>query len=337
VVSISDVARAAGVSPSTVSYVVSGKRPISEATRQRVAEAIRQLGYRPHAGARALASNRTNVLALIAPLRGDVVVPVLMQFVTSIVTTARDHDHDVLLLTHDEGPTGIERVASSAMVDALVVMDVEDRDPRVPVLASLRQPAVLIGLPRETGGLSCVDLDFRAAGRLAIVHLAEHGHRRIGLIGSPAAVYARGTSYATRLLAGTREAAAERQVDLAWRPCEPAHAGLIECLGQLESELPGLTAVVLHNEAVLGALFSVLQSSGRRVPDDLSIVAVCPSDVAVGHPVRPSSIDVPGHALGTIAVEMVMNQLSGQRDPETRLLAPKLTERDSCGPPRSHP
>jgi DNA-binding LacI/PurR family transcriptional regulator len=332
-VSISDVARAAGVSPSTVSYVLSGKRPISEATRQRVDEAIQQLGYRPHAGARALASSRTNVLALIAPLRVDVVVPVIMQFVTSIVTTARDHDHDVLLLTHDEGPTGIERVASSAMVDALVVMDVEERDSRLPVLATLRQPVVLIGLPRDTAGLSCVDLDFRATGRLALAHLAQHGHRRVGLIGSPAAVYERGTSYATRLLDGGRAMAREHEVELVWRPCEPTYDGLAQCLDRLESELPDLTALVVHNEAVLGALFSVLQSSGRRVPDDLSILAVCPPDVALGQPVRLSSIDIPAHALGAIAVEMVLNQLSGRRDPETRLLAPKLTERDSCGSP----
>ena len=64
-----------------------------------------------------------------------------------------------------------------------------------------------------------------------------------------------------------------------------------------------------------------------------SIVAVCPSDVAFGQPVRLSSIDVPGHALCAIAVEMVVDQLAGRREPETRLLAPKLSERDSCGSP----
>ena len=75
------------------------------------------------------------------------------------------------------------------------------------------------------------------------------------------------------------------------------------------------------------------QSSGRRVPEDLLILAVGPSEVAFGQPVRLSSIDVPGHALGAIDVEMVMDQLAGRREAETRLLAPKLTERDSCGSP----
>ena len=65
---INDVARAAGVSPSTVSYVLSGRRPISAQTRERVQAAIAELGFHPHAGARALASRRTNVLALVVPL-----------------------------------------------------------------------------------------------------------------------------------------------------------------------------------------------------------------------------------------------------------------------------
>jgi transcriptional regulator with XRE-family HTH domain len=102
VASINDVARAAGVSTSTVSYVLSGKRPISAPTRQRVERSIRELGYRPHAGARALASRTTNVLALMAPLRVDVNVSVIMQFVTGVVTSARTFEHDVLLLTQDD-------------------------------------------------------------------------------------------------------------------------------------------------------------------------------------------------------------------------------------------
>src|SRR5262245_34992173 len=136
-VKIDDVARHAGVSPSTVSYVLSGKRSISEATRRRVRESIRQLGYRPHAGARALASNRSNVLALMIPLRGGIHVPVVMQFAVSVVTAARRFDHDVLLLTQLEGEDGLRRVADSALVDAIIVMDVELHDARVPLLRSL--------------------------------------------------------------------------------------------------------------------------------------------------------------------------------------------------------
>ena len=81
VATIADVAGDAGVSPSTVSYVLSGKRSISASTRHRVEQSIRKLGYRPHAGARALAGNRSNVLALVVPLRTDQNLPVVMRFV----------------------------------------------------------------------------------------------------------------------------------------------------------------------------------------------------------------------------------------------------------------
>ena len=102
-VRITDVARHAGVSPSTVSYALSGKRPISEATRRRVHASIRELGYRPHAGARALATSRTRVLALVTPLRAGGDGTAAMRFAARVVTAARRHDHDVLLLTQEEG------------------------------------------------------------------------------------------------------------------------------------------------------------------------------------------------------------------------------------------
>jgi DNA-binding LacI/PurR family transcriptional regulator len=337
VATIADVAQAAGVSTSTVSYVLSGRRPISPATRARVEASIAELGYRPHAGARALAGRHTNVLALAAPLRSDINVPVIMQFVTSVVTAARSYDHDVLLLTNDEGTAGLERVAGSAMVDALIVMDIESDDARIPVLRRLRQPAVLIGLPNRPGGISCVDLDFAAAGYTAVAHLAEHGHRSVGLIGPPPAVYQRGTSYATRFLAGFADAVGEFGLASASHPCEPTFDGALACLNRIDAELPGVSALVVHNEAALSPLLGILRSSGRRVPEDVSVVAICPEDVALGLPIRMTSVDIPGHQLGALAVERVMSLLRGERGAETRLLAPTLAERDSCADAPAEP
>ncbi|MFC6020860.1 LacI family DNA-binding transcriptional regulator [Plantactinospora solaniradicis] len=327
---IADVARAAGVSPSTVSYVLSGRRPISPATRARVERSIAAMGYRPHAGARALASRRSNVLALVAPLRTDINVPVIMRFVTSVVTTARSYDHDVLLLTKDEGADGLTRVAGGAMVDALIVMDIEADDARVPVLRGLRQPAVLIGLPDRPAGISCVDLDFAATGYTAVQHLAEHGHRAVALVGPPAGVYQRGTSYATRLRAGFDDAVAHLGLRRAARPCDPTFDGVAACIRQLEAELPETTAFVVHNELALAPVLEILRASGRRVPEDTSVVAICPEDVALGLPVRLTSIDIPAHDVGALAVEMAIHLLERRHGAQTRLLAPALTERDSC-------
>ncbi len=328
---ISDVARAAGVSISTVSYVLSGRRPISPGTRARVEAAIADLNYHPHAGARALAGRRTNVLALVAPLRADINVPVIMQFVTAVVTAARSYDHDVLLLTNDEGTAGLERVAGAAMVDALILMDVERDDERLPAIRRLRRPSVLIGLPDRPGDVSCVDLDFTAAGYGALQHLAGHGRRAVGLLGPPPGVYQRGTSYVNRFLAGFTDAAKDLGVATAVQPCEPTFDGVDAALTGLDEALPDLTGLVVHNEAALMPLLDRLRASGRSVPGDVSIVAVCPRDVAVAHAVRLTSIDIPALEVGTLAVEMAMGRLNGGRHAETRLLAPTLTERDSCG------
>ncbi|MGV8977706.1 MAG: LacI family DNA-binding transcriptional regulator [Cellulomonas sp.] len=323
---IDDVARAAGVSTSTVSYVLSGKRPISAATRLRVERSIRDLAYRPHAGARALASSRTNVIGLMAPLRVDVNVSVIMQFVTGVVTAARTFDHDVLLLTQDDA-TGLERVADGSMVDALIMMDIEADDPRVPVLVGLRQPAVLIGLPRDSAGLSCVDLDFDEAARTAVRHLARLGHRRIALVSSPRAVLERHTSYADRILHGFLAESSALGLDTIAVPCESSHTGAIAAVDQVLDRMPDVTALVVHNEVALPAVIATLRERGRDVPHDISLVAVCPQDVAVGQPLPLTSVDIPAHVIGRVAVEMAMARVEGEQPAETRLLTPVLTER----------
>jgi DNA-binding LacI/PurR family transcriptional regulator len=263
-------------------------------------------------------------------LRVDVSVPVIMQFVTAVVTAARRFNHDVLLLTKDEGTAGLERVAGAAMVDGLIVMDVERDDVRVPALRRLKQPTVLIGLPDRPGDLSCVDLDFAATGFECARHLADHGHRRIGLVGPGPRVYHRGTSYATRFLAGFSDAGVDLDLTVSAHACEPSFEGVRDCLRQIEADLPDLSALVVHNEEALAPLLDLLRGSGRRVPEDISVVAVCPRDVALALPVRLTSADIPAHEVGTLAVEMAMGLLSGGRRPETRLLAPTIVERDSC-------
>ncbi|MFD1147538.1 LacI family DNA-binding transcriptional regulator [Saccharothrix hoggarensis] len=331
-VTIADVARAAGVSPSTVSYVLSGKRSISEATRRRVHHSIRALGYRPNAGARALASNRTNVLALVVPLRADLNVPVMMQFVTATVTEARSYDHDVLLLTADEGAEGLHRVVASSLADAIIVMDVEAAEPRVPVLRELGRPAVLIGVPDDPQGLTCVDLDFTAAGSECVTHLADLGHRDVALIGPSPAVYERGTSYAGRFLRGFTKTAADRGVTAVTLPCVPTYDGLRACLDDLLALERAVTGLVVHNEAILGPLLSELDRRGRRVPDDISVLAVCPPDLAEAQSVPLTSVDIPAVELGALAVELAMRLLDGLGEPEVRLLPPRLTVRAGTGP-----
>jgi DNA-binding LacI/PurR family transcriptional regulator len=330
-VTLADVARHAGVAQSTVSYVLSGKRTISPATRRRVERSVRALGYRPHAGARALASRRTSVLALVTPLRPDLHTPVAMEFVISVVGAARRHAHDVLLLTNDEGPEGLRRVAGSALVDGLVLMDVQLRDERIPVLRELGLPAVLIGVPDDTSGLTCVDLDFRAAGARCVDHLADLGHRAIAFVGHSDEVYRRGSGFATRTLAGVTNRADDREVDCEALTCAGTRGDVDSIVDRLLSREPPVTGLVVHNEAVLPMVLDALRAAGHRVPQDTSVVAIAPDDIAELTSPAASAVDLPAEEMGERAVELLMAKLAGRSQLSTTLLAPRLVERASSG------
>lgn len=332
-VTIADVARHAGVAVSTVSYVLSGKRTISASTRERVLASVRHLGYHPNAGARALASRRANVIALVLPLRTGMHLPVLMQFATAVVTTARRFDHDVLLVTADEGPAGLRRIAASAMVDGVVLMDVEMRDPRVPLLRELERPSVLIGFPADAAGLTCVDLDFYRAGQVCVEHLAAFGHRRIALLGAPAVVYDRDTGFARRTRAGFAEAAERHGVAAVAQPCEENFDAVRRELAGLLVRHPDLSGLVVHNEAAVGQVLAALPQLGRGVPDDVSVVAICPDEVAERVSPALTSVLIPAEDVGREAVSLLMRKLEGEEVPDATLLDPRLTVRASTARP----
>ncbi|MFJ9210706.1 LacI family DNA-binding transcriptional regulator [Streptomyces sp. NPDC102264] len=331
-VTLADVAQHAGVSASTVSYVLSGKRSISASTRERVEHSIEQLGYHPNAGARALASSRSNIIALMVPLRTDMYVPVMMEIAIAVATTARTFGYDVLLLTGEEGPAGVRRIEGSALADAMILMDVELHDDRLPLLREARRPSVLIGLPADTTGLSCVDLDFAAAGAVCADHLAGLGHREIAVIGEAPGVYERLTGFAERTLSGLRERSAELGLRLLHRPCEGSYAAVSATVGRIFDERPGTTAFIVQNEAATDPLLALLRQQRRAVPEDISVVAICPDQVAVHASVPLTSVAVPAQEMGRHAVEQVVAKLSGRGPDEVVLLRPELTVRESTGP-----
>lgn len=336
---IADVAQRAGVSISTVSYVMSGKRTISEQTRERVEQAIAELGYRPHAGARSLASRMTSVIGLQAPLRPGVDVNVVMEIVAGVVRTARDAEYDVLLLTSDDGD-GLARAAGGSRVDGLLVMDVESDDPRLATLSSLPVPTVLIGVPgdgQEPGEIraaadtqsrvACVDFDFEAAGRLAAHHLADRGHRRVALLGAPESVVSRHTSFADRLARGFAAASAERGMVSSIHPCPagPEAAGVVD---RLAREEPDTTGFVIHNEAAMPHLTAALSRHAAAVPHAGSpsgVVALCPAPLAAHLPGIDAVIDIPAGQIGTRAATALLELVSSGETARIALIEPQLT------------
>ncbi|MEU2655262.1 LacI family DNA-binding transcriptional regulator [Streptomyces sp. NPDC007325] len=339
-VTLAEVARHAGVSASTVSYVLSGKRPISDLTRRRVRDSIDELGYQPHAGARALASSRSRIIALMVPLRTDMYVPVMLEIAVAVATTARAHGYDVLLLTGEEGPSALRRVTGSGLAEAVILMDVQLDDGRLPLLRGAAPPAVLVGLPADPAGLNCVDLDFAAAGALCVEHLAGLGHREIAVVGGSPGVYARHTGFAERTLGGLRERAALRGVGLLHRPCDGSHDAVAGVLARILDERPAVSAFVVQNETAVEPLLALLRRTGRAVPEDVSVVAVCPEGVAERASVPLTSVAIPAQELGRRAVERLFARLTAPDGPDAtgvELLTPVLTVRESSGPVKGPP
>jgi DNA-binding LacI/PurR family transcriptional regulator len=329
---LADVARHAGVAASTVSYVLSGKRPVSAATRRRVERSIELLGYHPHAGARALASHRSSIIALVLPLRSDRYVPVVMEIAIAVTTTARRFGYDVLLLTNDEGAEGIRRVAVSARADAMILMDVSMDDDRIPMLRDVGVDAVLIGLPADPGGLGCVDLDFAVAGELCVGHLADLGHREVAFIGEAAAVYQRRSGFAERTLHGVTGEAAARDIRVVHRPCEGSHEAAAATITRILEDRPGTTGLIVQNEAIISPLLSALRTAGRVVPEEMSVVAICPDQVAERTSPHLTSVAIPAQDMGRRAVELLARRLADGADSEVVLLPPRLAVRGSTAP-----
>ncbi|QUQ65514.1 LacI family DNA-binding transcriptional regulator [Kutzneria sp. CA-103260] len=331
-VTIIDVARAAGVAPSTVSYVLNGKRSISAETRRQVEQCIRQLGYRPPGRRTAAPRHRTGVLGLVAPLWADTDPSALTRFVGATMVAARARDHDLLLFTGNAGVAGLRRATSTAVADALIVMDVQASDPRIPALLALDRPVVLVGEPDRSTGLPSVGVDFAASADRAAGHLANLGHRSVGLVGAPLSAAARGTGLPRRFTRAFDASAVKHGLRTRWRPCGVSAEAVRSCLDALLGEDPGATALVVENEIVLPLVVEQLRRRGRRVPVDVSVVAVCHEEEAERPPVRFTSVALPTLELGQLAVKAALRQLDGETEPETRLLAPRLTVRESTGP-----
>ena len=331
-VTIIDVARAAGVAPSTVSYVLNGKRPISAETRRQVEECIRQLGYRPQGRRTPAPRRRSGVLGVLAPLHPGTNMAALTRFVGATMVAARAQGHDLLLFTHDAGLAGLRRMAATAVADALIVTDVQPSDQRIPALMVLDRPVVLVGRPDRPTGLPCVDVDFGAAADRAVEHLANLGHRVVGLVGSPLPAFARGADYPRQFARAFEVAAVKAGLRTRRRPCGESAEAVQSCLEALFIEEPGITALVVENDIVLPDVLELLRRRGRRVPEDISIVAVGQDEAADRPPIRLTSVAVPIAELGALAVETALRRLVSEGEPEVRRIVPVMTVRESTGP-----
>ena len=257
-----DVAQAAGVAQSTVSYVLSGKRPISEKTRKKVEAAIEELTYQPNAGARALAGRRTRVIGLVIPFIPELEMASLMEFVSVIASTARQFDHDILLVTEDEGAAGLRRVVGQQICDGLILMQVEDEDERLPVARTLNVPVLLIGIPRDPSGLVCIDADFEMAGSQCVRDLAAAGHSVISIIEWQPAVVNRHVNYVDRFMRGVDRAAESVGVSVQHLPGGADVATITDSVDKALADTKGVPAFIAPDRTIQDILRRALAARG---------------------------------------------------------------------------
>ena len=336
-VKINEVAKAAGVSISTVSYALSGKRPVAPDTRQRIEAAVLELGYSPNAGARMLAGSRTQIFALTEPLRKDTHAPTHMAFVLATAVAARRNDYDILLLTDEQASAGMGRVASNGLVDAILVLDVAPDDERVGLARAIETPTIFIGVPDDNAGLICVDLDFEAAARIAVDRLADAGHRSIGLIGHPRVGYEK-SNFPPRVRRAFEARAAELGIRSGFRT-SGGKATRVEASRRAAAELldEGATALLIHApDDVHLAVIAELAERRLSVPEDVSVVSVAASFDTSALPIAVDSLPLLPQPSCDLAVELAMRCLTADPpEPGLHLITPTYLDRRSIAPPRA--
>ncbi len=205
-----DVAKRAGVALSTVSYALTGTRPVSEATRLRIFAAMEELGYHPNLMARSLSTKRSRIIGLLIPSDMHGALDVMQSnFVASAVRVASRRSYGLLVWTLPEEEFDVRRMIQEGMVEGLLLMEVKLHDERVAKLRSSSYPFALIGHCAENAGISYVDFDFAAALRLAVQHLAELGHTSIAFVNFAEHALAAGYGPAVRSTGGFHAAVAE--------------------------------------------------------------------------------------------------------------------------------
>jgi DNA-binding LacI/PurR family transcriptional regulator len=332
-----DVAKRAGVALSTVSYALNGTRPISEETRRRIFEAMDELGYRPHALARGLASKRSRILSLLfsAPERG--LGTTELEFVTSAAEAARENGYHLVLWSSEiHNLHELRQLIRQGLADGVIVMEVRLQDDRVDLLRENGFPFTMIGRCADTTGIAYVDIDFEQTTHDAVRYFAGLGHRHIAFLNHSQAEFDAGYGPAVRAHADFQNAIQAAEIQGVTRLCRATPAAGAVALRELLAECPDLTALIAMNDRALPGVIQAIADQGWRIPDDFSLVAMV-SSARVAEMVMPplTTMTAPGAELGRLSVELLIQQLETQEQPALQELLPcRLEVRGSSGPCR---
>lgn len=328
-----EVARIANVSVQTVSAVINEKPGITEETRLRVMEIVRELDYRPYWVAQSLRTRQTKTIALLI---SNISNPVF----ATIASAAEDFAYGagyslVVYNTHDdvEREARYLRMASERWVEGLIFVAAQDNIERLNALASSGIPAVAIDrLPeRYTGPV--VTLDNREAGRLAAQHLLDLGHREIAHISGPLRL-----RLARERLEGFRITIQEQGLKVGavvggdgnWE-CEDGYLAMKKLLA---AATPPTAVFCANDRMAIGAIRAAIEA-GLCVPEDLSVIGLDDLEVAQYQNPPLTTVRQSFAALATRAVQLLLEIMSGREPYEMQVvLSPTLVVRHSTAKPR---
>ncbi len=325
-VRMQDVAAAARVDTSVVSRVLSGDATLNvrPETRRRVLDAVRELGYRPNATARALKTARTMAIGMLLP---DLTNPVYAEIARGAEERASAAGYVLLMAT---GAAATRRAILEDRVDGLLYA-IATTENLADVLPAATLPSLLVNR-REPGAGPSVVVDDEAGVATAVRHLIDLGHTRIAHIGGPRAV-----DTARRRLSGYLGVMRERGLPT---PPELVVEARFDELGgataasRLLRLQPRPTALVAGNvTAAIGALAAV-RDAGLGVPADISVIGF--HDVPLAPYLSPplTTVRMPLAELGSQAVDSLLAMIDGQAvDDVVVAAAPELVLRGSCAAP----
>ncbi|MDR1070857.1 MAG: LacI family transcriptional regulator [Gracilibacteraceae bacterium] len=324
---IKDVARLAGVSTTTVSRALNGNfTMMTAATRERVEEAIRQLRFVPNAMARGLHQRLTQTVGLLIQ---DITNPYYPLIVQGVENAARRSGYSLLFANvqrSQQRRSHYLEVMKEKRVDGLIIIGggiVRDADEEMTVLADV--PVVVVG--NGGSGFASVQIDNQAAARMAVEHLIMNGHKNIALLtGTKNSI----TSWQREL--GYEEAmlAAGLKAPKKWRLSGGfTYEGAQPAMERLLKAAPEITAVFALNDLMAIGALNALRKSGRRVPEDISVLGF--DDIPAAEYVSPSltTVSIPFRPMGCQAMDMLTELITGQNKKKIKVFPVELSFRNS--------
>lgn len=329
---IADVARHAGVSKGLVSFALNGKSGVSAATRERILDSARELGWTPSLRARSLSTGRSFACGLVLGRSPDVIAadPFFHSFIAGLEDEFSQAGQVLVLAVATPGRHEAETyrgLAADRRVDGVILTDLRVGDDRIELVRDLGLAAVTLGVPDVDSDFSSVSVDDAAGIERVVAHFAELGHRRIAHVAGPEAMLHAGRRRASFESAARAAGMSPLVVVTDFSAGEGARA--TEHL--LDDDEPP-TAIVYSNDHMAVAGLGVAQRRGLVVPRDLSISGF--DDTELGRHIHPAltTVATDARTWGAVAARTLLDALGGADPVRLVLPQPTVAVRASSGP-----